>query len=220
MWNEFRVEDVATSAAWRKDRSMVLSFHNLYRDKVRAAQPNEAHFAIANLESRMRVDVITQNVDDLHERAGSTNVIHLHGQIMRSQSSLDRTLTYPVETSIEIGDKCEKGSQLRPNSVLFGEEPFDLDKAEWTIKNADYLIIVGTSLQVEPAASLIGHAPTDAYIYVIDPRPIDLASKQAEMESHQQRAIERRKPSMHLFSKASVGVQHVCNGLISLIEYR
>ena len=193
LWDGVRVEDVATPAGWRKDRSRVLQFYNAYRDSVRRAMPNAAHHAIAELQSKFHVDVITQNVDDLHERAGTVGVVHLHGEIMKAQSSLDRDIVVELgDRNIEIGDKCEKGSQLRPNVVWFGEEPRELDRARWIVKQSDYLVVVGTSLQVYPAASFVDDLPSDSYLFVVDPEEVGIS-----------------RPHSQLFVVASVGVQSI-----------
>lgn len=200
IWNGTSIAAVATKAGWQKDRSSVLKFYNEYRDSVRSAKPNAAHIAITELQKKFHVDVITQNVDDLHERAGTDNVVHLHGEIMKAQSSLDPEIVVDLGGSnIEIGDKCKKGSQLRPNVIWFGEEPLHLDRAKWIVQQADYLIVVGTSLQVYPAASLIDDLPYNSYLFVIDPVRIGIS-----------------RPHSQLFVEASVGVQSIKSRLEDL----
>lgn len=172
LWEDHRVEDVATPEAWRRDRALVLRFYNERRKALLEAEPNEGHRIIAAWEKEHRVTVITQNVDDLHERAGSTRVIHLHGELMKARSTVDPDLVYPLtEWELKEGHVCEKGSQLRPHIVWFGEEvPLMLLAAE-VAATADVLLVVGTSLQVYPAASLAFLAPSTARRIFIDPAP-------------------------------------------------
>jgi NAD-dependent deacetylase len=172
LWEEYNVYDVATPEAWHRDRKLVLEFYNARRRQVINAKPNAAHAALAKLESQYDVEIITQNIDDLHERAGSSKVLHLHGEIMKSQSTLYRYLVYPIKDSeLNEGDICERGSQLRPFVVWFGEEVPMIRKAEEIITQAKIVIIIGTSLQVYPAAGLVRYAPGDAKKYYIDPNP-------------------------------------------------
>ncbi len=172
LWEDHRVEDVATPEAWRRDRALVLRFYNERRKALLAAEPNEGHRIIAGWEQSHRVSVITQNVDDLHERAGSTRVLHLHGELMKARSTADPTLVYPM-TGWELreGDKCGKGSQLRPHIVWFGEEVPLMPLAAEVAGTADILVVVGTSLQVYPAAGLAFCAPSRARRVLIDPQP-------------------------------------------------
>ena len=170
LWENYRIEDVATPMAWVKDRKLVLDFYNQRRKQVLQAQPNEAHKSLAVLEKHFDVHVITQNIDDLHERAGSTKVLHLHGQIRKSRSSVDPSLIYDINGwEIKEGEKCEKGSQLRPHIVWFGEAVPELPNAAHLVSMADIFVIIGTSLQVYPAASLVGYAPVESEKYYIDP---------------------------------------------------
>lgn len=172
LWENFRIEDVATPEAWRSDRALVLRFYNERRKALLQAQPNAGHKIIAEWEMVFRVSVITQNVDDLHERAGSSNVLHLHGELTKARSTADPDLVYPVEGwELKEGDRCEKGSQLRPHIVWFGEAVPLMAEAEEIVASADILVIVGTSLQVYPAAGLAWCAPGHARKFLIDPRP-------------------------------------------------
>jgi NAD-dependent deacetylase len=171
LWENFRVEDVATPQAWQADFRLVLQFYNERRKQVLAAKPNAAHLALAGLEKKYDVHIITQNIDDLHERAGSTKVLHLHGEILKSRSSLDPALVYPVNGwELREGQQCEKGSQLRPHIVWFGEMVPELERAAFIASRADVFIVIGTSLQVYPAAGLTHDAPAHALKYYIDPR--------------------------------------------------
>lgn len=172
LWENHRVEDVATAEAWRRDRALVLRFYNERRKALLAAEPNDGHRIIARWEKTHRVTVITQNVDDLHERAGSGNVLHLHGELMKARSTVDPNLVYALKDwELNEGDRCEKGSQLRPHIVWFGEEVPFMEKAEEIVATADVLVVVGTSLQVYPAAGLAFLAPPSARRILIDPRP-------------------------------------------------
>ena len=170
LWEEYRIEDVATPEAWRKNPDLVLDFYNQRRKQVLEAKPNAAHEAIARLQKKYDVHVITQNIDDLHERAGSKKVLHLHGEIRKVRSSLNPNLIYELDGwELKKGDKCENGSQLRPHIVWFGEQVPEMDNAIELTESAKIFIVIGTSLQVYPAASLIQHAPYDAALYLIDP---------------------------------------------------
>jgi NAD-dependent deacetylase len=173
LWEEYKVEDVATPEAWEKDPELVLGFYNLRLRQVLKAKPNAAHFAIAELEKKYDVQVITQNIDDLHERAGSKHVLHLHGEIIKSRSSIDPDLIYNVKGGeIRKGEKCEKGSQLRPHIVWFGEFVPFMDLAGKIAATADIFIIVGTSLNVYPAAGLADFVPENTPKYLIDPQAV------------------------------------------------
>ncbi len=173
LWEDYKVEDVATPEAWEKDPGMVLDFYNLRLRQVMNAQPNAAHFAIAELEKKYEVQVITQNIDDLHERAGSKKVLHLHGEITKSRSSVDADLIYNVKGGqIRKGEKCAKGSQLRPHIVWFGEFVPFMETAAALSSAAELFIIVGTSLNVYPAAGLVDHVPAGTPKYLIDPQAV------------------------------------------------
>ena len=175
LWEGHRVEDVATPDAWARDRALVLEFYNERRRQVRAAQPNAAHKALVDLEQAYDVHVVTQNVDDLHERAGSSQVLHLHGEILLARSTQDPNSTKHLgDTDIALGDTCPLGSQLRPHIVWFGEEVPALEDAAKIVARADIFLCVGTSLQVYPANSLIFAAPRRARRIVINPEVPDL----------------------------------------------
>ena len=170
LWEEFSIEEVATPAAWEKNPKKVLEFYNQRRKQVMEAKPNAGHFALAELEKKFDVQIITQNIDDLHERAGSKKVLHLHGQIMMSQSSVDSSLVYAIKKqTINFGEKCEKGSQLRPHIVWFGEMVPEMENAALLAQTADIFVTIGTSLVVYPAAGLIHAAPPYSVKYLIDP---------------------------------------------------
>ena len=173
LWEEFKVEEVATPEAWEQNPAMVTEFYNKRRKQVLEASPNAAHKAIVELEKKFDVHVITQNIDDLHERAGSKKVLHLHGEIVKSRSSADPSLTYSIKGwQIKMGDRCELGSQLRPHVVWFGEFVPEMENACKIVATAEIVLIVGTSLNVYPAASLVDFAPADAAKYLIDPQAV------------------------------------------------
>jgi NAD-dependent deacetylase len=170
LWEEYDIMEVASIQGWHKDPALVQDFYNQRRKQLAACQPNPAHYALVKLEQKYRVEIITQNVDDLHDRAGSSNIIHLHGELTKVRSERYEKPVYDIGYGeIKMGDKCEKGHQLRPHIVWFGEAvPLMMTAASLT-QNADILIIVGTSLNVYPAASLIEMAPTTISKYWIDP---------------------------------------------------
>jgi NAD-dependent deacetylase len=170
LWEGHRVEDVATPEAWAANPGLVLDFYNQRRRGVRQAQPNAAHLALVDLEGAYDVRIVTQNVDDLHERAGSTNVLHLHGEIRKARSTQDSRLIRDLDDAdIHLGDLCERGSQLRPHIVWFGEMVPAMDEAVELVAEADVLLVVGTSLQVYPAAGLVFEAPRRARRIVVNP---------------------------------------------------
>lgn len=175
LWEGHKVEDVATLEGWERDPKLVLDFYNERRKKALDVKPNRGHEILAELEKDFEVTIITQNVDDLHERAGSTNVIHLHGKLFESRSTLDPSLIYPMKGwELNIGDKCEKGSQLRPNIVWFGEAVPMIEVASVIVSTADIFLVVGTSMVVYPAAGLIDYVPDRVKKYVIDPKKPDI----------------------------------------------
>ncbi|MFM8740010.1 MAG: SIR2 family NAD-dependent protein deacylase, partial [Cytophagales bacterium] len=167
LWEGYQVEDVATPEAWRKNQELVLEFYNQRRKAALEAKPTRGHAILAELQNYFDVIIITQNVDDLHERAGSRNVVHLHGSLFESRSTLDPTLTYKIEGwELNRGDKCERGSQLRPNIVWFGEAVPMMETAAQIAATSDIFLIVGTSLVVYPAARLIDYVPDQIKKYV------------------------------------------------------
>lgn len=170
LWEEYDVSVVASIEGWRQDPGLVLNFYNERRKQLENAQPNAAHKALAKLEEKYEVQIITQNVDNLHERAGSKHVLHLHGLLTQARSSIDVNLVYDIGyKEIHIGDLCEKGSQLRPNIVWFGEAVPLITTAADICSDADIFVVIGTSLVVYPAAGLIDEVPKDATVIVIDP---------------------------------------------------
>ena len=170
LWEGHDVMEVASPQGWRKNPALVLDFYNQRRKSAHQVKPNPGHQALADLEKDFEVTIITQNVDNLHERAGSSRVIHLHGSLFQSRSTLDEHLVYDMESwELNLGDKCEKGSQLRPNIVWFGEMVPLMEVAAQEARKADIFMVVGTSLVVYPAAGLVHYVPQETPIYVIDP---------------------------------------------------
>ncbi|PSR52922.1 NAD-dependent protein deacylase [Adhaeribacter arboris] len=192
LWEGYDVMDVASPEGWRRNPELVLNFYNERRKKAHQVKPNLGHLALAKLEEKYEVIIITQNVDDLHERAGSTNVVHLHGKLFESRSTVDENLVYPMDGwELKMGDLCEKGSQLRPNIVWFGEMVPMMETAVEEAQEADAFMVVGTSLLVYPAAGLIDYVPRGVPVFVIDPNLPAVA----------------KRSNLHLIAeKASIGV--------------
>ena len=177
LWENHRIEEVATPDAWYNNKSLVLKFYNLRRKQLFEVEPNAGHKALVKLEDKFDVQIITQNVDDLHERAGSSNILHLHGELKKVRSSLDSSLIYELENwEQKGGGLCEKGSELRPHIVWFGEEVPNIIPAVEIVKKADVLIIVGTSLNVYPAAGLSHEVKLGTPIYLIDPAEVNTSN--------------------------------------------
>ena len=168
LWEGYDINEVATATAWRKNPGLVLEFYNLRRKGVKEAQPNVAHFALAELENDFDVTIITQNIDDLHERAGSKNIVHLHGEILKMRSEKNDALVYPITDDIQLGNRAEDGAQLRPHIVWFEEAVPMIEEAIRITKTADIFLIVGTSLVVYPAAGLVDYAPLTIPKFIVD----------------------------------------------------
>jgi NAD-dependent deacetylase len=202
LWEGYDIMEVATPEGWRKNPALVLEFYNQRRKQAQHAQPNAAHIALAELEKQYDVTIVTQNVDSLHEKAGSSKVLHLHGQLFQSRSTADENLIYDINGwELKMGDKCEKGSQLRPNIVWFGEAVPMIEAATKTTKTADIFIVVGTSLSVYPAASLVDYVPPNAPIYLVDPN---------------MPTITQRSNLTLIHEKATTGMKNVLVALESL----
>lgn len=171
LWNNHKIEDVATAEAWRKDKELVLDFYNQRRKQLKEVEPNLAHELIAKLEEKYQITVVTQNVDNLHERAGSTNVIHLHGELTKVRSTLNPNLVYDWYDDCNLGNKCEKGSQLRPHIVWFNEmlDEKNINAAISAAEECDFCVIVGTSLQVSPANLIPFYTQQGVPVYYVDP---------------------------------------------------
>jgi NAD-dependent deacetylase len=173
LWEEYDVQEVATFEAWMRNRDLVLRFYNERRRQLEGCNPNAGHKGLADLEKYFDVQIITQNVDNLHERAGSTKVLHLHGELTKARSTVDPALVYDIGyRDIKNGDKCEKGSQLRPHIVWFGEAVPMMEQAVSLTSEADIFVVVGSSLNVYPAAGLINYAPHNAGLWLIDPNEV------------------------------------------------
>ncbi len=195
LWEGYRVEDVATPEAWRRNPELVLEFYNQRRKSGLEAKPNRGHEVLAELQNDFDVTIITQNVDDLHERAGSQKVIHLHGSLFESRSTLDPSLVYKINGwELKLGEKCERGSQLRPNIVWFGEMVPMMEVAAYETSLADIFLVVGTSMVVYPAAGLIHEVPREVPKYIVDPKTPEVMPM----------------PNLHFIAeKASVGMDRV-----------
>ena len=203
LWENHEIMDVASPEGWRKDKALVLNFYNERRRLLFDVVPNAGHLALKELEKYFDVHIITQNIDDLHERACSKNIIHLHGELRKSRSTLDETLTYDCLQDINLGDKCVKGSQLRPHIVWFGESvPLIYDAIE-IISKADIVIVIGSSMQVYPAAGLVEVAPKNIPVYYIDPKP---------QLNHE---LKLRKNLRIVAKPATIGVREIVNEILN-----
>ncbi|SHF59512.1 NAD-dependent deacetylase [Salegentibacter echinorum] len=171
LWEGHDVMEVASPEGWEKNQELVLDFYNKRRRQLLTVQPNAAHKALADLQEGFQVEIVTQNVDDLHERAGSKNVTHLHGELLKARSTFDENLVLDWKEDLNKGDFCEFNYQLRPHVVWFGEAVPMFEEALEIVSNADFLLIVGTSMQVYPAAGLLDFAPRGIPVYFIDPKP-------------------------------------------------
>ena len=176
LWNEYRIEDVCTVEAWQRNPALVNDFYNQRRMELLKVSPNDGHLGLAELEDWFDVQIITQNVDNLHERGGSSNVMHLHGELTKVRSERYENLVYELprdKYKVKMGDLCEKGYQLRPHIVWFGEAVPLISEAAQLVSKADILVIIGTSLSVYPASGLMYHAPELCPIYYIDPKGVE-----------------------------------------------
>ena len=197
LWEGHDIMEVATAEGFSKNPELVLEFYNQRRKQLLQVNPNSAHHALSALEKTHKVTIITQNVDDLHERAGSKNILHLHGELLKVRSTVDDSHIYNWKHDLSLGDLCEKGYQLRPHIVWFGEPVPLISKAIEICKSADSLLIIGTSLQVYPAASLVQYVPPEKDIFYIDPKPTMALNKHVTIISE----------------KATTGVQKVIDEL-------
>jgi NAD-dependent deacetylase len=182
LWEGHNVMDVATPEGWHKNPALVLDFYNQRRQQLKEVLPNLGHQILAELENDFDVYIITQNVDDLHERAGSTNITHLHGQLLKVRSSKNENYILDWQEDLNFGDVDQQGNQLRPHIVWFGEQVPALKEAITITEQADYLAVIGTSLQVYPAASLINFTSKETPIYYIDPKPIKIPNLRNPLE--------------------------------------
>jgi NAD-dependent deacetylase len=173
LWEEYDITEVASPMGWLSNRELVLKFYNDRRTQLASCEPNAGHFGVAKLEKHFNVHVITQNIDNLHERAGSTKILHLHGELTKARSTADPFLVYDIGyKDIKPGDVCERGSQLRPHIVWFGEAVPNMDEAVRITSGADIFVVIGSSLNVYPAAGLIEYAPAKASLWLIDPNDV------------------------------------------------
>jgi len=175
LWEEYDISEVATPEAWHKNMELVLRFYNERRRQLAGCKPNDGHLGLARLEKYFDVQIITQNIDDLHERAGSTKILHLHGELTRARSTADPSIIKAIGyNDINPGDHCSKGSQLRPHIVWFGEDVPMLEEAVRLTSEADIFVVIGSSLNVYPAAGIINYAPQKASLWLIDPNDVDV----------------------------------------------
>lgn len=195
LWEGHDVMEVASPQGWAKNQDLVLNFYNERRKAALQAEPNPGHYALARFQEDFDITIVTQNIDNLHEKAGSKKVIHLHGELFQSRSTIDDSLIYPIDGwELKTGDLCEKGAQLRPNIVWFGELVPKMEEAAYLASQADIFLVIGTSLVVYPAAGLLDYIANESPIYVIDPKIPDVT----------------RRDELHLFEeKASTGVEKV-----------
>ncbi|MBA9078013.1 SIR2 family NAD-dependent protein deacylase [Rufibacter quisquiliarum] len=200
LWEGHDVMAVASPEGWRRNPELVLEFYNQRRKSAQGVEPNAGHRALVDLEQKYDVRIITQNVDDLHERAGSSHILHLHGKLFESRSTYDESLVYPMTGwELNLGDLCEKGYQLRPNIVWFGEAVPMMEQAIEEALTADYFLVIGTSLQVYPAAGLLSYAPHDTPVYLVDPHTP---------------ALSHRRNVTIIQEKATVGVPQLVKALL------
>lgn len=199
LWEGHRVEDVASPEGWHRNKQLVLDFYNLRRADVLNARPNAAHFALVELAKYYNVQIVTQNVDDLHERAGSKQVLHLHGEILKVRSEVGNHEVLDWRNDLKIGDVCSLGSQLRPHIVWFGEAVPEIENAIRLVREADICIVIGTSMVVYPAAGLVHEAPKNARVYFVNP---DVS------------AVPRRLHLRAIAEKATIGVPALVDQLI------
>lgn len=201
LWEEYDVTEVASPQAWESNQELVLRFYNERRKQLLESKPNKAHYGLVELEKHFDVQVVTQNVDDLHERAGSSDVLHLHGEIRKARSTADPSLVYEIDGwELKTGDTCEKGSQLRPHVVWFGEAVPAISSAAEICAKADIFAIIGTSLNVYPAAGLIHYVPNHVPVYLIDPNTT-FAGTSHEVQMIQDKATKGIEQLISLLTK-------------------
>lgn len=200
LWEGYDINEVATATAWKRNPSLVQEFYNMRRKNVKEAEPNAAHYALAALENYFDVQIITQNIDDLHERAGSSEVLHLHGEIFKMRSEKNESLIYTIYEDIKMDDRAEDGAQLRPHIVWFEEPVPMMEQAGVLTRSADIFMIVGTSLAVYPAAGLVNYAPFDAPKFVVD-KKIPYISFVQNITAIEKPATEGMKEVMPLLQK-------------------
>lgn len=190
LWDNHDIMEVASFQGWRDNPELVLNFYNLRRKQLKKVEPNAAHYFLKNLEENYRVSIITQNVDDLHERAGSSTIIHLHGELLKARSVKNENLIMDWHEDIHLGDLAEDGAQLRPHIVWFGEMVPMMEPAIDEVADADIMLVIGTSLQVYPAASLIDYMEYGKPIYVIDPNSVSIGHYNPNIKIIRKKATE------------------------------
>jgi len=197
LWEEYNIEDVATPQAWAKNPELVNRFYNDRRKQLLESKPNAGHYGLASLEKEFDVHIITQNIDDLHERAGSKKIIHLHGELKKARSSVDENLIYDIDGwELKIGDKCKKGSQLRPHIVWFGEAVPKIEEAIAITQQADIFVVIGTSLNVYPAAGLLNYVSKNTPLFLIDPNPVNVYVNVTFIQEKASRGVEILKEKL------------------------
>lgn len=202
LWEQYRVEDVATYDAYLRDPKLVLDFYNARRREVFKAKPNEGHRQLVRLEEKYDVQIITQNIDNLHEQAGSSHVLHLHGELTKARSDRDDNLIIEIgERDIHIGDKAPDGAQLRPHIVWFGEAVPNIEPAAEMCEQADYFVVIGTSMNVYPAAGLIHYVPRTSPCWLVDPKVVPVSR---DIKIYQE--------------KAGTGVKKVVDDLLAMVD--
>ena len=199
LWANYKIEDVCTPDALRKNPEVVLNFYNMRREQLLKVEPNAAHYALAELEKHFIVNIVTQNVDNLHERAGSTNVLHLHGELFKSRSIKNPSLIIDTAGDVHVGDLAPDGSQLRPHIVFFGEEVPELERGAQLVSLADIFIVAGTSLAVYPAAGLVDYVSHEVPCFLVDPADVRPSYRKFN----------------HIRKRACEGVPELCSLLIS-----
>ena len=202
LWENHDIMEVASPEGWRKNKELVLKFYNDRRRQLFDVEPNAGHLALVELEDKFDVYIITQNIDDLHERAGSKKIMHLHGELRKSRSTFNPSHVYDCLNDINLGDKCEKGGQLRPHIVWFGEEVPLISDAVEIISKSDIVLVIGSSMQVYPAAGLVSIAPKNIPVYYIDPRP---------QLNHE---LKSRKNLKIIAKTATIGVREVIDEIL------
>jgi NAD-dependent deacetylase len=204
LWENHNVQDVASPEGFARNPEMVLRFYNERRQQLLKVKPNAAHFALAELETAYKVTIVTQNIDDLHERGGSSSIIHLHGELLKSRSVKTDKTNFDCRTDINVGDKAPDGGQLRPDIVWFGESVPKIMAAAFAVQIADIILVIGSSMQVYPAAGLVGYAKASTPVIYIDPKP----AVNYEMQSNKNLRI--------IAEKATIGVRKVVDELLSI----
>ncbi len=194
LWEEYSIYDVATPEAWESNPKLVLEFYNQRRQQLFKAEPNEAHAVLKDLEDSFFVSIITQNIDDLHERAGSTNVLHLHGELKKARSTVNPNVIVTLDNwQLNWGDLCPEGSQLRPHVVWFGEDVPMMVEASRIASQADIMLVVGTSLNVYPAASLVHFVNPGIPLYVVDPSPVQISGSAHHIQEKATTGMQKLK---------------------------